>query len=100
MADVPKLFGTDGVRGRANTDLSPDVAFSLARAAAVLMLLHTDRHYRWCAAQVGHQPWRGPNTLGSMLGTSLAAAVSPWWSRKVIKRVEHDLLEAARALGP
>jgi phytoene/squalene synthetase len=74
--------------------------FSLARAAAVLMLLHTDRHYRWCAERVGQQPWRGPNALGSMLGTSLAAAVSPWWSRRVMQRVEHDLLEAARVLGP
>ena len=33
MADVRKLFGTDGVRGHANTDLTPDLAFDLARAA-------------------------------------------------------------------
>ncbi len=33
MADVRKLFGTDGVRGHANTDLTSDLAFDLARAA-------------------------------------------------------------------
>ena len=32
VADV-RLFGTDGVRGRANTELSPRLAFDLARAA-------------------------------------------------------------------
>ena len=29
-----KLFGTDGVRGRANADLTPELALSVARAAA------------------------------------------------------------------
>ena len=28
-----RLFGTDGVRGRANVDVTPDLAFALARAA-------------------------------------------------------------------
>ena len=28
-----RLFGTDGVRGRANSELTPDIAFDLARAA-------------------------------------------------------------------
>ncbi|MDJ0791841.1 MAG: phosphoglucosamine mutase [Acidimicrobiia bacterium] len=32
-ADRPRLFGTDGVRGRANSDLTPEIAFDLARAA-------------------------------------------------------------------
>jgi len=27
------LFGTDGVRGRANAELTPELAFGLARAA-------------------------------------------------------------------
>lgn len=31
---VKKLFGTDGVRGRANTELTVDMAYGLARAAA------------------------------------------------------------------
>ena len=29
-----RLFGTDGVRGRANADLTPELALSVARAAA------------------------------------------------------------------
>jgi phosphoglucosamine mutase len=33
MGDVSRLFGTDGVRGHANTDLTPELAFNLARAA-------------------------------------------------------------------
>ena len=33
MAGVDRLFGTDGIRGRANTDLTVDMALDLARAA-------------------------------------------------------------------
>lgn len=33
MTGVDRLFGTDGVRGRANTDLTVDMALNLARAA-------------------------------------------------------------------
>jgi phosphoglucosamine mutase len=32
-ADTPRLFGTDGVRGRANSELTPELVFDLARAA-------------------------------------------------------------------
>ena len=34
-----KLFGTDGVRGIANRDLTPDLAFLMGLAAAVALLL-------------------------------------------------------------
>ncbi len=37
MAGVNRLFGTDGVRGRANTDLTVDMALDLARAAGESM---------------------------------------------------------------
>ncbi len=37
MAGVNRLFGTDGVRGRANTDLTVDTALDLARAAGESM---------------------------------------------------------------
>jgi phosphoglucosamine mutase len=33
VAGVDRLFGTDGIRGRANTDLTVDMALDLARAA-------------------------------------------------------------------
>lgn len=39
-ADTPRLFGTDGVRGRANSELTPELAFDLARAAGESI----DRH--------------------------------------------------------
>jgi phosphoglucosamine mutase len=34
---VGRLFGTDGVRGVANRDLTPELAFSLGRAAAIIL---------------------------------------------------------------
>lgn len=34
---VPKLFGTDGVRGVANVDLTPELALGLGRAAAAVL---------------------------------------------------------------
>ena len=35
---MPRLFGTDGIRGRANVDLRPTLAYALGRAAAVQLL--------------------------------------------------------------
>ena len=32
-----KIFGTDGVRGQANSDLTPELAFKLGRAAAYIL---------------------------------------------------------------
>ena len=32
-----RLFGTDGVRGLANADLTPELALSVARAAASVL---------------------------------------------------------------
>jgi phosphoglucosamine mutase len=37
MRAVAPLFGTDGVRGVANRDLTPELAFALGRAAAVVL---------------------------------------------------------------
>jgi len=72
--------------------------FSMARASAVLMLLHTDRHYRWCARQIGHPEWRGPQRTGTIILSSLLAAVSRRWARRVMRRVEGDFLAAAAAI--
>ncbi len=72
--------------------------FSLARASAVLMLLHTDRHYWWCARRIGHPEWRGPDRTGTIGLASLLAAFSRRWSHRVIRRVEHDFLSAAEAI--
>src|SRR5687767_9355255 len=37
MPAVAGLFGTDGVRGVANRDLTPELAFALGRAAAQVL---------------------------------------------------------------
>jgi phosphoglucosamine mutase len=34
---MPRLFGTDGVRGIANVDLTPELAFSVGRAGALVL---------------------------------------------------------------
>lgn len=72
--------------------------FSLARASAVLMLLHTNRHYRWCARRIGHPDWRGTDRAGTIVLAALLAAFSPRWSHRVMRRVEQDLLTAAQSI--
>ncbi|MBC7335370.1 MAG: phosphoglucosamine mutase, partial [Clostridia bacterium] len=37
------LFGTDGVRGVANADLSPELAYRLGRATAYVLARHRQR---------------------------------------------------------
>ena len=38
-----RLFGTDGARGVANTELSCELAMQIGRAAAVVLTKHTSR---------------------------------------------------------
>ena len=66
--------------------------FSSARAAAVLMMLFTDRHYRDCAVDAGVPTWSAPRRVLTMVLASLPAAISPWWAKRVLLRVERDLL--------
>ena len=85
----------------AYTRLAEQIAptrFSLARASAVLMLLHTDRHYRWCARRIGRPDWRGPDRAGTIVLASLLAAFSRRWSHRVMRRVEQDFLSAAQSI--
>jgi len=41
---VSRLFGTDGVRGVANTELSPELAFRVGRAGATALAHMSERH--------------------------------------------------------
>lgn len=41
---MSKLFGTDGVRGVANKDLTPELAFAIGRAGAAVLARLSDRH--------------------------------------------------------
>ncbi|SOC49067.1 phosphoglucosamine mutase [Blastococcus aggregatus] len=65
-----RLFGTDGVRGRANADLTPELALSVARAAAGVL---ADRDGTSCpVAVVG----RDPRASGEMLEAAVVAGLT------------------------
>jgi phosphoglucosamine mutase len=66
---VGRLFGTDGVRGRANADLTPELALSVARAAASV-LADRDGTSRPVAV-VG----RDPRASGEMLEAAVVAGL-------------------------
>ncbi|MBP2018044.1 phosphoglucosamine mutase [Symbiobacterium terraclitae] len=66
---MPRMFGTDGVRGVANTpDLSPELAFALGRAAAAVARERTGRRP---VAVVGRDTRRS----GPMLAAAISAGV-------------------------
>ncbi|MDP9428965.1 MAG: phosphoglucosamine mutase [Actinomycetota bacterium] len=65
-----RLFGTDGVRGRANADLTPELALSVARAAAGV-LADPDGTERPVAV-VG----RDPRASGEMLEAAVVAGLA------------------------
>src|SRR4051794_5907296 len=65
-----RLFGTDGVRGRANADLTPELALSVARAAASV-LADRDGTARPVAV-VG----RDPRASGEMLEAAVVAGLT------------------------
>src|SRR5262245_11904419 len=65
-----KLFGTDGVRGVANGDLSPELALSVAVAAAHV-LAEADRTHPPVAV-VG----RDPRASGEMLESAVVAGLA------------------------
>jgi phosphoglucosamine mutase len=67
---VGRLFGTDGVRGLANADLTPELALSVARAAAVV-LADRDGTSRPVAV-VG----RDPRASGEMLEAAVVAGLT------------------------
>jgi phosphoglucosamine mutase len=65
-----RLFGTDGVRGRANSDLTPELALSVALAAAGVL---ADRDgTRRPVAVVG----RDPRASGEMLEAAVVAGLA------------------------
>src|SRR3954451_8445267 len=64
------LFGTDGVRGLANAELTPELALSLASAAARVLVAHDATHRP--VAVVG----RDPRASGEMLEAAVAAGLA------------------------
>jgi len=67
---MARLFGTDGVRGRANADLTPELAMSVALAAAHV-LVESDRSHQPLAV-VG----RDPRASGEMLEAAVVAGLT------------------------
>jgi len=66
---MPRIFGTDGIRGRANVDVTPELALQLGRAVA--RVLREEGHGR-PEVVVGRDPrWSSP-----MLEDALAAGLA------------------------
>jgi phosphoglucosamine mutase len=67
---MPRLFGTDGVRGLANSELTPELAMALSGAAARVLADHG----------LGHRPvavvGRDPRASGEMLEAAVAAGLT------------------------
>jgi phosphoglucosamine mutase len=64
-----RIFGTDGVRGVANRELTPELAFRIGRAAAALLTGHIDRNR---PIVVG----RDTRLSGTMLEAALVAGIA------------------------
>jgi len=80
-----RLFGTDGVRGLANADLTPSVALSLATSAARVLLEHGVLGERRAAESSAVRPaarrpfavvGRDPRASGEMLEAAVAAGLA------------------------
>jgi len=69
---MARLFGTDGVRGLANADLTPEIAMSVAAAAARVLAEH-DRSHRPVAV-VGRDPRASSEMLDAAVTAGLTSA--------------------------
>ncbi len=65
-----RLFGTDGVRGLANSELTPELALAVAGAAARVLVAHDATHRP--VAVVG----RDPRASGEMLEAAVVAGLT------------------------
>jgi phosphoglucosamine mutase len=68
---VGKLFGTDGVRGLANADLSPELALALGRA--VVGVLRAEEH--GASGRPAVVVGRDPRASGALLESALVAGI-------------------------
>lgn len=66
---MSRIFGTDGVRGVANTDLTPELAFEIGRAGASVLARSSDRHR---PVVVG----RDTRLSGTMLESAIVAGIT------------------------
>ncbi|HEY1654705.1 MAG TPA: phosphoglucosamine mutase [Candidatus Tumulicola sp.] len=66
---MSRLFGTDGVRGVANADLTPELAFQIGRAGATVLAHSSDRHRPLIVG-------RDTRLSGTMLEAAIVAGVT------------------------
>ena len=66
---MSRLFGTDGVRGIANTELTPELAFKLGRAAARVLAAKSERSAPFVVG-------RDTRVSGTMLEAALVAGIT------------------------
>lgn len=66
---MSRLFGTDGVRGVANAELTPELAFAVGRAGAMVLAHSSDRHR---PIVVG----RDTRLSGTMLEAAIVAGIT------------------------
>jgi phosphoglucosamine mutase len=76
-----RLFGTDGVRGLAGTELTEDLAFGLGRAAVVVLGRHGDGHPTFVVG-------RDPRASGEWLEDALVEGIRTAGGDAVIAGIE------------
>ncbi|MDP7561031.1 MAG: squalene/phytoene synthase family protein [Planctomycetota bacterium] len=69
--------------------------WSLARGAAVLMFLFTDRYWRSCARRTGIPHWEGPKGALPILLQTLPAVISARWCDRILRRIERSFASVA-----
>jgi phosphoglucosamine mutase len=72
---VGKLFGTDGVRGLANADLTPELALALGRAAVGVLLAEASSQGSGAPARPAVLVGRDPRASGTLLESALVAGI-------------------------
>ena len=70
---MSRMFGTDGVRGIANTELTAELAYNLGRAGAYVLTEGTHKPKILVA--------KDTRISGDMLESALVAGISFSWSR-------------------
>ena len=70
-----KLFGTDGVRGLANADLTPELALALGRAAVGVLLAEGSASGSSAPARPAVLVGRDPRASGTLLESALVAGI-------------------------
>jgi len=68
IADMGRLFGTDGIRGVAGAELSAELAFDLGRAAVMALTEHGERRPRFAVA-------RDTRASGEFLEAAISAGI-------------------------